>query len=484
MAAAGISASAQAQYFGSAKVAEEDNDTTVIASPAETVSDDAEENIEVYEEPKANTRAIVWRTDTVAVTEQLPDSLRYRPRTLEELEEYLDTLETWRYDRLMGTKPLPKTFFLPSVFVAHQFPDTTSAFTPELSGNPGFEWIEEENALQRKINAINYYLFSTHPERVTYNINLLPEAPKEYHAVVDPEKHTIKIEETIDKAQIATPIELKPGRKRHWIRTFTASLQFSQAYISPNWYQGGENALNANAQLYYNVKLNDKYHPNIIFETTAQYNLGLNNAPNDTVHNYNITNDIFQVNTNFGVKAVKRWYYSFTGQFKTQLLNSYHTNSNNLRSAFMSPGEFTGGIGMTYNYGNKKGTFSFNASLAPLSYSMKTCINRKLNPGNFGIDEGHKTSHHFGSTAEFNLFWRLAYNITFNSRLFAFTDYENAHADWQNKINFEINRFLTSQIQVDMRYDTNTRPCDDPSWKKLQLKEVLSIGFAYRFSTI
>ena len=445
MVAISISATAQARYFGTARVSD---DNGVAATTADTVR--------------------VERT----------------PRSLEELNAYLDTVDMSSYDRLMSTRRLPRTVFLPAVFTGFEDPDTTSVFTPDFSGNPATEWIEEEMAMQRKIKALNYNLFLKHPENVTYNINLLPEAPKAFHAVVDPEKHTIAIEEFANKAEAVNPIDVGPAKKRHWIRTFTASLQFSQAYVSPNWYQGGNNNLNALGQLYYNVKLNTQYHPNLLFETTAQYKLGINSAPDDTVHSYNITDDIFQVNTTFGIRAHKRWYYSFTGQFKTQLLNSYQSNSQNLRSSFLSPGELTAGIGMTYNYANAKKTFTFDASLAPLSYALRTCISDKIDPTKYNIEAGRKVSHHFGSTAELRLFWKICYNISFSSRIFAFTDYETAQMDWENTLVFEINRFLTTQIYCHARYDSSTPRCDDPSWKKLQVKEILSIGFAYKFSTI
>ena len=445
MVAISISATAQARYFGTARVSD---DNGVAATTADTVR--------------------VERT----------------PRSLEELNAYLDTVDMSSYDRLMSTRRLPRTVFLPAVFTGFEYPDTTSVFTPDFSGNPATEWIEEEMAMQRKIKALNYNLFLNHPENVTYNINLLPEAPKAFHAVVDPEKHTIAIEEFANKAEAVNPIDVGPAKKRHWIRTFTASLQFSQAYVSPNWYQGGNNNLNALGQLYYNVKLNTQYHPNLLFETTAQYKLGINSAPDDTVHSYNITDDIFQVNTTFGIRAHKRWYYSFTGQFKTQLLNSYQSNSQNLRSSFLSPGELTAGIGMTYNYANAKKTFTFDASLAPLSYALRTCISDKIDPTKYNIEAGRKVSHHFGSTAELRLFWKICYNISFSSRIFAFTDYETAQMDWENTLVFEINRFLTTQIYCHARYDSSTPRCDDPSWKKLQVKEILSIGFAYKFSTI
>ncbi len=279
-------------------------------------------------------------------------------------------------------------------------------------------------------------------------------------------------------------LEQEKIEKKHWIRTFNASLQFSQAYVSPNWYQGGNNNLNALAQIYYNVKLNQSYHPNLLFEFTAQYKLGANNAPEDSIHAYSIQEDLLQVNTTFGVKAARRWYYSFTGQFKTQVLNSYKSNTRDLRSSFLSPGELTAGVGMTYNYANPRKTVLFDASIAPLSYNLKTCISNRINHDQYDIRPDRKTVSKFGSSCELKFQWKITYNIQFNSRVFAFTDYESFQADWENTLAMDINRFLTTQIYAHARYDTRTPREADSDWHKFQLKEIFSIGFAYKFSSI
>lgn len=389
------------------------------------------------------------------------------------------------YDTLMVLDPLPPVYFLPAVYRTYEFPDTVHPFTPDYSGNSEMRWLETLAAHDRAMKRIQDDVFYNRPDVVRYNLSMLPEAPKVYHAVVNPEDHTIKIEEL--------PQNNKPGgttiagttvTKKHWIRSFNASLQFSQAYVSPNWYQGGNSNMNMLGNLRYDVSLNQAYHPNLKFETTFQYKIGVNNAPDDSIHNYNIMDDIFQVNTTFGVKAAKRWYYSFSGQFKTQLFNSYPSNSRKLRSAFLSPGDLNLGIGMTYNYNNPKKTFTFDASVNPLSYNLKMCTNPEIDPGRYGIEEGHKSVSNYGSNTELKLFWKISYNISLRSRLFAFTDYESFYSDWENTLVFEINRFLTTQIYAHLRYDTDTPKSDDPSWKKLQVKEILSIGFAYKFSSL
>jgi hypothetical protein len=387
-------------------------------------------------------------------------------------------------DSIYEPLPLPDYFFMPAVYENYEFLDTLNLNTKDYSGVEQFRWIEAEAALSKRMKSMKQYMLFKAPQATKYNIRLLPEAPKEYHAVVNPEDHTIDIQEVVKGPASETTMQAQAVKKRHWIQTFNASLQFSQAYVSPNWYQGGNNNLNALGNISYNFKLNQAYHPNLLFETTMQYKLAMNNAPEDSLHAYNITEDLFQVNTTFGLKAATRWYYSFTGQFKTQLVNSYTSNTNNLRSAFLSPGELTAGLGMTYNYNNKPKTFTFDASIAPLSYNMQICTNDRIDETLYNIEEGKTTYHTFGSSCDLKLTWKVCYNISLSSHLNAFTDFDRAQADWEATLAFEINRFLTTQIYAHARYDSQTPKVENTSWKKLQLKEILSIGFAYKFSSI
>ena len=117
-------------------------------------------------------------------------------------------------------------------------------------------------------------------------------------------------------------------------------------------------------------------------------------------------------------------------QFKTQLLNNYRTNSNDLAAAFLSPGELNLGLGMTYNYENPKKTRVFTAALSPLSYNLKMCTNSRLDPAAFGMEEGKRTLSQYGSSAELTFRWKLAFNIEYFSRMFIFTNYEYVQSDW------------------------------------------------------
>ena len=166
-------------------------------------------------------------------------------------------------------------------------------------------------------------LLYTSPDLVPYNMATMPRPPKKYVIKIDPSSEKLTVTELEQAPRTATENKAPTVEfdRINWLHTFDASLQFSQAYVSPNWYQGGKSNLNMIANLVYNIKLNQKFHPDVMFETNVAYKLGVNNAPDDTVHNYNISEDLFQINMRFGIKAMRHWYYSVNTQFKTQLLN-------------------------------------------------------------------------------------------------------------------------------------------------------------------
>lgn len=393
-------------------------------------------------------------------------------------------IECYAPDTLMSTKPLPRKFFLPTVFQSYQMPDTTSIFTPEYSGNPALRWIEDDASVSRRSQAILQKMVIQNPSAAPYNVEFLPESPKEWVVEVNPDEHSIVIRDLTDveKANQTTfgPVIIK---KKHWMRTFNASLQFSEAYISPNWYQGGNNNLNMLINLLYSVKLNPAFYPNLLFENTIQYKLGLNSAPDDSIRNYSISEDLFQVNSKFGVKAAKRWFYSVTAQFKTQLLHNYKSNSRDLTAAILSPGELNVGLGMTYNYAAPSGKFTFDVSISPLSYNLKTLINSKMDPESYGLDPGHKTLSQYGSSAEAKMMVKISREITWNSRLYVFTDYHSAQGDWENTFDFALNRWISTKLYIHLRYDSTTPYTVDTRWHKWQLKEILSFGFSYTYAT-
>lgn len=267
----------------------------------------------------------------------------------------------------------------------------------------------------------------------------------------------------------------------NWLHKFDGGVQFSQAYLSPNWYQGGSNNLSLLVNLLWDVVLNEVYHPNILFTNSLNYKLGLYSTPNDEYHEYSISQDLFQWNMKAGLRARNKWFYSFTTQFKTQFLNNYGENSLIRKASFFSPGELNVGLGMTYSTTSRNKRFKFNASISPASYNLKVCLDRAVDPTQFSIPEGKKIYNQIGSNAEATAEWNITGNISWRSRFFIFTNYQTMQSDWENTFNFAINRFLSTQIYVHARYDSSATP--SANWRYWMLKEILSFGFRYAFST-
>lgn len=342
--------------------------------------------------------------------------------------------------------------------------------------NADDQWlVDAVNTRRRQKEVVARYVYE-HPEKVKYNINTLPEPPKQYVIKSEPNTLTLSLEEI--KVNDAIP-EKEKVELKSWITSFVANVQFSQAYISANWYQGGHSNLNLLANVVYDINLNTNKYPKLLFENKFQYKVGIYSTPQDSVRSYSFSEDILQINSKFGVKAVKKWYYTATLQFKTQFFNNYQQNSHTMQAAFLSPGELNIGVGMTYSSTLADNKINLNLSINPVSYNLKICRDiDNLNPENFGIDAGKHIANQVGSSLEFQLGWKFTPNISWNTRLYAFSDYDYIQADWQNTLSFSINKYLTTQIFLNLRYDSSA--VVDPEWKNWQLKEILSFGFTYK----
>ncbi len=343
-------------------------------------------------------------------------------------------------------------------------------------------WLARSKRAQRMLGDLEYEYILSHPYEKTYLSWELPEPPK----LLDDDYSFAGFLNRLDIPEVTRQesIEVSANfEKTHWLHTTTDGIQFSQAYISPNWYQGGNSYLALLFNFYWNVKLNQVYHPNLMFESTLSYKLALNSVK-DEYHKYSISQDLFQYNLKTGFKAFRSWFYSFNLQFKTQFLNNYESNSDIRKAGFLSPAELTAGLGMTYNRNFRNDKLKFSASIAPITYNLKTCIDPKIDPVQYGIEAGHKVANQIGSSAELTLDWDLMSNINWKARVFAFTDYSYFMGDWENTLTFTINRFLSTQIYTHLRFDSSSELRPGSKWKHWMLKEILSFGLTYTFSTI
>lgn len=427
-----------------------------------------------------------WLPDTIA----RPDAKIWRNADMEikRLEKIkTDSIERARADSLYKAFPLdypdPATIVIDQISFDDAIPSYQPPFDPENPiGNALPDWLHDAIQLRNIQDDFMYGLMVVQPKYIEYAEWDLPEPP----TLPAEDRSFLGYLKSLNLPKVnIKEADMEPvGEIRHinWLHTLNFALQLSQAYISPNWYQGGNDYLAFFGNFLWDVQLNQVYYPNQLLQSTLSYKLAITSSEQDTHHKYSVSQELFQYNFKYGYKAAHNWFYSFTTQFKTQFLHAYAANSDRRLAAFLSPGQLNIGLGMTYNW-SKPDKISFSASIAPLSYNLKTCIDDLVDHAQLGMKPGQKVLNEYGSNAEVNFQWQMRDNISYKTRLFLFTDYKNFNSDWENTFNFQFNKYFSTQLYLYFRYDSATDASISRTWKKWMLKEILSVGISYTFAT-
>lgn len=93
-----------------------------------------------------------------------------------------------------------------------------------------------------------------------------------------------------------------------WAISGNGYAQFSQNYISDNWYKGGESTVSLLSGAVLQFNYDDKQK--VQFENKIEWKLGFISAPSDTVHQYKTSEDLLRLSSKFGYKAITNWYYT------------------------------------------------------------------------------------------------------------------------------------------------------------------------------
>lgn len=324
---------------------------------------------------------------------------------------------------------------------------------------------------------LKYYV--QHPDRIVNNERDLVglKALDEKKIVKEPKKEKVNNLLKADSSvkDLKKENELLVVRPNFWTYSGNGYLQFTQNYISDNWYNGGESSNVMLSGLSLEAKYNDQQR--IEFENKLEIKLGFLTSQSDTVHKFKTNTDVFDLTSKFGVKATTNWYYTLAAEFKTQLFPTYETNTDDLVSSFLSPAELDITLGMDYKRSKKN--YSLSLLTSPLAYTFMYILDDDVtDPESFNVEEGHKSASLFGSKFTGALKWTIIPSVVWESKLDYFTTYDKVIASWENTFNFTLNRYLSTKFYVHVRYDDSVTLTDDNT-TYFQMQELLSFGLNY-----
>jgi len=262
------------------------------------------------------------------------------------------------------------------------------------------------------------------------------------------------------------------------------SLTFGQVSLT-NWAAGGENSISVNGLVnLYATYLKDKTS----WDNTFDMGYGILNQGKE--NNWMKTDDKVELMSKYGRKAFKNWYYSGLLSFKTQMTPGYnYPNDSNKISNLLAPGYVLGAIGMDYEQSKK-----FSAFLAPFTSKMTIVNDKDLSAvGAFGVDTGKTIRTEFGGYIR--LFYKIDIqkNITLQTKLDLFSNYlhnpQNIDIDWETLVMIKVAKYITMNLTTTLLYDDdikvavdrNNDGIPDGMAVRTQFKELLGVGFAYKF---
>lgn len=261
-----------------------------------------------------------------------------------------------------------------------------------------------------------------------------------------------------------------------WTFKTNFSLQFTQNYVSDNWYKGGEshNALLASTV----IEANFNNQRKLTFDNKLEMKLGFQTSHNDEEHKYKTNSDLIRLTNKLGLRAVKHWYYTIMLQSWTQFYKGYKSNDRKVYSDFMSPFESLLSVGMDYQQNSRNNKFRISATLSPLALKLKYVARPSLITS-FGLSEPHHSKWEYGSNVTINYTWNIVRNISWTGRIYYFTDYSSTQLEWENTFNLAINRYLSARVFLYPRYDDSRNRTNNQS--DFEFNELLSLGLNLNF---
>ena len=293
-------------------------------------------------------------------------------------------------------------------------------------------------------------------------------------------------------------LAIKKDTLQYWENNNKLGLILTQNSFV-NWSTGGNNAISGILKIHATKNYKKDL---LVWNNELKGSFGLNKESKRELRK---TEDLFEFNSTFGYRKsnTSNWYYSAKFNFRTQFTNGYkYPNTQKPISKFFAPAYLFLGFGTTYV--SEKNNFTFY--LSPITNKTTLVYSQTLaNEGAFGVkpavygdDEeiirkGHKTKIEFGTLITGEWKTLVMRNVKMQQKIILYSDYlhnyGNIDVNWEINFDLVVNKYINANIAAHIRFDDDIKHKEDINndgeldllGPKIQLKQLLGVGFTYSF---
>ena len=255
-----------------------------------------------------------------------------------------------------------------------------------------------------------------------------------------------------------------------WKLNGTFIFNINQGTLS-NWVAGGEQSvLGINTIL--NYAINFKRGKNT-WDNYLDLAMGFQNAT--SFGKFRKIDDRIDVTSKYGYLVNHNWYAGILANFNSQTLVGYDYSAepNKKISSFLTPGKIVLSPGMDFK---TKKRFSMFLSPVTVRWVIKE-DHEFYRVSKFGVDSARKVNTETGAFVTAKYKAQFTKWATYTGRVDLFSNYkrepENVDVLMNNLLTMRFTKVFATNLTLDLIYDDDVK-------KRLQIKEILGVGFTVK----